>query len=215
MDIKAEQSAGSQKEIATRSFLHPTRTSKMHLSVSSLYFLSCLIFGASAKAFTNSTPLSTCHKLSSALSDDVFLPDTDTYNASITSYPFVQLRLHPTCVLRPKSANDVATTVKILRENSHTKFAVRGGGHNANTGFANIHNGVTIDMRSMNSVGVYGDVVRVGAGAIWQDVYDAIEPLNLTVLGGRIGVVGVAGFTTGGRSYIYFRPIHTIEFHTS
>jgi FAD/FMN-containing dehydrogenase len=87
----------------------------------------------------------------------------------------------------------------VLRDSGHTKFAVRGGGHNANKGFNNIEDGVTIDMRSLNAVEVVGDVVKVGAGAIWQDVYDVVEKYNVTVMGGRIGVVGVAGFLTGGK----------------
>jgi hypothetical protein len=41
-------------------------------------------------------------------------------------------------------------------------------------------------------------VVRVAAGALSQDAYDAAEKRNLTVLAGRIGVVGTAGFLTGG-----------------
>ncbi|CAN9229228.1 unnamed protein product [Alternaria alternata] len=84
--------------------------------------------------------------------------------------------------------------------NNNTKFAIRSGGHNANAGFNNIDDGVTIDMQSMNKVEVgRGDqVVAVEAGALWQNVYDKAEKRNLTVLGGRIGVVGTAGFLTGG-----------------
>jgi FAD/FMN-containing dehydrogenase len=57
-------------------------------------------------------------------------------------------------------------------------------------------------MQSMKKVEVSrGDrVVRVGAGALWQDVYDEAEKRNLTVRGGRIGVVGTAGFLTGDKS---------------
>ncbi|KAI4934725.1 hypothetical protein J4E85_002583 [Alternaria conjuncta] len=62
-------------------------------------------------------------------------------------------------------------------------------------------------MQSMNKVEVTrGDqVVRVGAGALWQDVYDEAEKRDLTVLGGRIGVVGTAGFLTGG-GISFFSP---------
>ena len=131
--------------------------------------------------------------------NDLFYPESDTYNASITAFPFLQLRLHPTCVFRPKSAEDVSKAVNILRDSGCTKFAVKGGGHNANVGWANIEDGVTIDMTSLNAVDVVdNNVARVGGGAIWQNVYDVVEQRNLSVLGGRIGVVGVPGFTTGG-----------------
>ncbi|KAH9878814.1 hypothetical protein J1614_002248 [Plenodomus biglobosus] len=42
------------------------------------------------------------------------------------------------------------------------------------------------------------NIVSVGPGARWQIVYDALEPYNLTVQGGRNGLVGIGGFLTGG-----------------
>jgi len=160
------------------------------------YLLTSTAFGV-AVAYSN-TSTSICDSLASALPDKIFFPETDTYNSSIFSYPFIQLRLHPSCIIRPKSSLDISTAVKILGESENTKFAIRGGGHNVNAGFNNVDNGVTFDMQSLKDVQV-DEVVRVGAGALWQHVYDAVEPRNISVLGGRIGVVGVAGFTTGGR----------------
>jgi len=40
--------------------------------------------------------------------------------------------------------------------------------------------------------------VVVGAGLIWDDVYEALAPHNVNVVGGRVTGVGVAGFTLGG-----------------
>jgi FAD/FMN-containing dehydrogenase len=161
---------------------------------------SCLVFGISNG--NNTTQSTVCGELASLLTDQVFFPDDPIYNASISSYPFLQLRLHPNCIFRPETAYDVSVALGILRENNHTRFAVKGGGHNANAGFNNVNNGVTIDMQSMKTVEVArGDkVVRVAAGALSQDAYDAAEKRNLTVLAGRIGVVGTAGFLTGGMS---------------
>jgi len=140
---------------------------------------------------------STCDALQS-LTDTVLFPQSQQYDAAVSSYPFIQLRLTPTCIFRPRNAQDVSAAVKLLKKSRKTKFAVKGGGHNANAGFNNIEDGVTIDMGNIKAVNITDGVVKVGAGAVWQDVYDAIEPHNLTVLGGRVGVVGVAGFTTGG-----------------
>ena len=39
---------------------------------------------------------------------------------------------------------------------------------------------------------------EVGAGLIWDDVYEALEPYSVNVVGGRVPGVGVAGFTLGG-----------------
>jgi FAD/FMN-containing dehydrogenase len=170
----------------------------MRLSKSTLYFF--LVLGVTAS--DSITQPTVCGELASVLSGRVFLPDAPTYNASITTYPFLQLRLHPSCIVRPSSAQDVSVALNILKQNNDTRFAVKGGGHNANAGFNNIDNGVTIDMQSMKTVQVErGDkVVRVAAGALSQDAYDAAEKRNLTVLAGRIGVVGTAGFLTGGMS---------------
>ncbi|KAG6839526.1 hypothetical protein C0991_001860 [Blastosporella zonata] len=38
----------------------------------------------------------------------------------------------------------------------------------------------------------------VGSGLIWDDVYAALAPYNVNVVGGRVTGVGVAGFTLGG-----------------
>lgn len=148
----------------------------------------------------NTTQITVCRELALQLPDRVFFPDAPIYNASISSYPFIQLRLHPNCIVRPTSAQDVSVTLGVLNESNSTRFAVKGGGHNANAGFNNIDNGVTIDMQSMKAVEVSRDdqVVRVEAGALSQDAYNAAEKRNLTVLAGRIGVVGTAGFLTGG-----------------
>ncbi|KAH6883028.1 hypothetical protein BKA58DRAFT_447730 [Alternaria rosae] len=165
---------------------------------------SLFLFGA-ASAY--SYPSNSCEDLALVLPNRTFFPAASTYNASIQSYPFLQLRLRPSCIVRPTSTEDVSTAIKILRLSNGTKFAIKGGGHNANAGLNNIDQGVTIDMQSMNKVGVErGDrVVRVEAGALWQDVYDEAEKRNLTVLGGRIGVVGTAGFLTGG-GISFFSP---------
>jgi FAD/FMN-containing dehydrogenase len=171
----------------------------MHLSRSFLGSLAAVVVTAQY----NTTQPTTCAELASVLPDKVFFPEAPIYNASITSYPFIQLRLHPNCIVRPTSAKDVSVALGVLQENNRTRFAVKGGGHNANAGFNNVDNGVTIDMQSLKGVEISrGDeVVRVGAGALSQDAYDAAEKRNLTVLAGRIGVVGLGGFLTGGTCF--------------
>lgn len=49
---------------------------------------------------------------------------------------------------------------------------------------------VTYDASSQTAV--------IGAGLIWDDVYAALAPHGVNVLGGRVTGVGVAGFTLGG-----------------
>ena len=42
----------------------------------------------------------------------------------------------------------------------------------------------------------------VGAGLVWDDVYAALEPYGVNVVGGRVSGVGMAGFTLGGGAFI-------------
>lgn len=44
--------------------------------------------------------------------------------------------------------------------------------------------------------------VEVGAGLTWGQVYAALEPTGVNVVGGRAPEVGVAGLTLGGGEYL-------------
>ena len=48
---------------------------------------------------------------------------------------------------------------------------------------------------------VYNDI---GPGLIWDDVYAALEPHGVNVVGGRMSGIGVAGLTLGGGSFCYY-----------
>jgi len=41
-------------------------------------------------------------------------------------------------------------------------------------------------------------IATIGAGLKWDEVYLALEPYKVNVVGGRVPGVGVAGFTLGG-----------------
>ncbi|KAK4236592.1 hypothetical protein C8A03DRAFT_35491 [Achaetomium macrosporum] len=151
---------------------------------------------------TNSSfwPQSCCDALRSSLGSKVSLPNSSAYNASISSYWAQQETLiHPACVVSPTSARDVSAALKVLVPR-RCKFAVRGGGHGAVAGIANIQDGVTIDLRGLNSITVSSDrkTVAVGGGQKWASVYAKLQPLGLAASGGRNGPVGVGGSTLGG-----------------
>lgn len=135
----------------------------------------------------------------SALSSKVLFPDSSAYNASEASYfAAAEATLRPSCVFYPTASEDVSIAVKILAKNRKCNFAIKGGGHNPNSGYANVQDGVTINFSNMAAVEVDGSVVKVGAGARWLSVYKALEPLGLAVAGGRNGNVGVGGLLLGG-----------------
>lgn len=102
--------------------------------------------------------------------------------------------MKPSCQLYPKTAEEVASIVRVLGANNES-FAIKSGGHSPNQGFASIAGGPLISTSKLNEV-VYDEAkgtVRVGPGNDWEDVSKALDGTGVTVVGGRIGDVGVGG----------------------
>jgi len=76
---------------------------------------------------------------------------------------------------------------------------VKGGGHATNPTFSSTK-GVEIALLRFNKTKVNSScgTVEVGAGLTWDQVYVALEPAGVNVVGGRVPGVGVAGLTLGG-----------------
>lgn len=102
--------------------------------------------------------------------------------------------------MKPQTAKDVSkalSVVKFLR----TKFAVRSGGHSPNPGFSTLSDpGVLIDLKGLNKITLSKDksIATVGPGAEWLQVYEALDPYGVAVIGGRGPTVGAGGFMLGG-----------------
>ncbi|KAK9436350.1 FAD binding domain-containing protein [Metarhizium brunneum] len=105
----------------------------------------------------------------------------------------------PACRFTPGAAADVSLAVLTSRV-TQCKFAVKSGGHAAFAGASNIEGGLTLDLRNLNQVVVSADKKQtsVGAGNVWYDVYTKLQPMGLTVVGGRVSAIGVGGLTLGG-----------------
>ncbi len=158
-----------------------------------------------------------CHKLAGLLSNVTVLPSQDRYSALSTEnwcvFPWgayvLMLKLHrsgtawakPSCIVQPAAASDIQQVVRLLTDR-HVPFAVRSGGHLPSPLGANINDGVLIDMSMIKGVtyDAANNVVKVGAGQRWKTVYDALDAHNVTVVGGRVVDVGVAGLTLGCKS---------------
>ncbi|KAH9990413.1 hypothetical protein BJV77DRAFT_1151034 [Russula vinacea] len=96
------------------------------------------------------------------------------------------------------SVSQVFFLLRILGS-TRTPFAVKGGGHALNPGFSSTK-GVQIAMTRFNETRINSTnrTVDVGAGLIWDQVYETLEPTGLNLVGGRIPNVGVSGLTLGG-----------------
>ncbi|KAI8962371.1 putative oxidoreductase [Daldinia sp. FL1419] len=158
-----------------------------------------------------------CIALSDLLGDKVAFPGSQGYQSSISSYHSQQeSRLEPLCIVVPTTTEDVSAAVRSLAstaesiggyEQSSCQFAIRSGGHSSVAGAANIASGVTIDLRPLNTIEVKEDksMVSIGVGATWGDVYSKLDPLGISVAGGRVAHLGVGGLTLGG-GLSFFSP---------
>ncbi|KAI8936156.1 hypothetical protein NX059_007651 [Plenodomus lindquistii] len=175
----------------------------LHTTLAQSY--ATLAFAANETITAN---LACCKAIEAAGLANVLYEGGIQYRNRTESYWSVSAQLTPDCIVQPLSTEDVSKTVKtIVRDAScvQTNFAIRGGGHTPWAGSNNIDSGVTIDLGLMNSTTWNADteVASIQPGSRWNAVYTTLEPLGVTVAGGRAGTVGVAGFLTGGGNSFY------------
>ncbi|KAI1145859.1 FAD-binding domain-containing protein [Nemania diffusa] len=106
----------------------------------------------------------------------------------------------PGCIIQPETAEHVSKFVRMV-DYFRIKFSVRSGGHSPNLGWSSIgSHGVLLDMQKMAQVDLSADaaVVSIGPGALWGDVMASLSSHRVSVVGGRIPNVGVAGLILGG-----------------
>ncbi|KAF3393067.1 putative FAD-linked oxidoreductase [Talaromyces pinophilus] len=136
----------------------------------------------------------TCAALTALMGQqNVALSDNSSYAAALSSYASQQeASLQPTCIIFPQTSSDVSAAVVALQnQDQRTPFAIRSGGHTYWAGAANIADGVVVDL--------------TGVGASWGTLYSLLDPLGLSVNGGRVAGVGVGGLSLGG-GISFFSP---------
>jgi FAD/FMN-containing dehydrogenase len=109
-------------------------------------------------------------------------------------------------VVRPRSADDVRNALAFARHHELT-VSVAGTNH-AMGGQAMRSGGLTLDMRSMDSVEVHPQqrTVTVGAGARWREVLEAVHPHGLSVATmPGIDVLSVGGTVSANAHGLDFR----------
>lgn len=146
-----------------------------------------------------STDFCQCSQLSSTFGKYLHYPEEDS---NFTIWDAKQQEVRSACRIEPANATEVAQTLEILISNS-CHFAVKGGGHSRSPGDSKSIAGVTIDLDRITAVEIAQDGLSasVGGGATSAQTYSALEPRNLSFVGGRVGQVGVGGFTLGGGTY--------------
>lgn len=125
---------------------------------------------------------------------------TPSYNLLESGYwSNQQAEVDPYCVFLPSSSVQVAVAL-LLSRLTQCPFAVKSGGHAAFAGASNIQGGITVNFAKLNEIALSSNkkIASVGPGNTWYHVYKALEPENLTVIGGRVAAIGVGGLTLGG-----------------
>lgn len=107
--------------------------------------------------------------------------------------------LKPSCIVFPSSAQEVATAINELHHVDDL-FAVKSGGHMPNNGFASIEDGVLIATKNLNQVVYHPEdqTADIGPGLSWEEAQDGLKGTGRTIVGGRLGGVGIGGYMLGG-----------------
>src|SRR5699024_10186329 len=110
----------------------------------------------------------------------------------------------PGIMLRPGGPEDVSQALSWARQ-QNVPLAVRSAGHGF-SGRSTNDGGVILDVNRMRDINVVDESrrrVRIGAGATWGEVAEALAPRGWAISSGDAGGVGVGGLgTTGGIGYL-------------
>jgi FAD/FMN-containing dehydrogenase len=116
-------------------------------------------------------------------------------------------------VLRPDSIDEVVDALVFAREQD-VPLAIRSGGHGI-SGRSTNHGGVVIDLGKLNEIDVPDPAagrIRLGPGARWGHVANALASHGLAMSSGDYGDVGVGGLaTTGGIGFLARKHGLTID----
>ena len=100
----------------------------------------------------------------------------------------------PDVYVRPRTPEEVGSALRWAAAEG-VEVAVRSGGHGI---WVPVPGGLLVDLGGFTRVDVgEGDVVAIGAGALWGDVADSLAPHGLALSSGDNRSVGVGGNTLG------------------
>jgi FAD/FMN-containing dehydrogenase len=112
---------------------------------------------------------------------------------------------HPAGIAVPQSAEEVSDVVRSAAADGK-RVAAQSTGHNA-LPLGSLASTVLLRTAGLGGVEIDADAgkVRVGAGALWDDVVPRASELRLAALHGSAPNVGIAGYTLGGGVSFYAR----------
>lgn len=135
--------------------------------------------------------------LPDSLQDRAIWPRTKAYESVRSTY---FRGGSPGLVLQPQTSSEVVDAVAWARTNGHLPLSLRSGGHGVRGRSTNT-DGLVIDLSRRNEIRVLDQssrLVRIGPGARWMDVANALAPHGWAISSGDDGRVGVGGLATAG-----------------
>ncbi len=128
---------------------------------------------------------------------EVITPTAESYDEARRLWNAVH-DLRPAVILRPTSAEQVATAIRFGRDRG-LEIAVRSGGHSP-SGHSSVNDGLVIDLSAMRGVDVdpATRTARANGGALLGELDVAGQAHGLVCPVGVVGHTGVAGLTLGG-----------------
>ncbi|CZR68522.1 uncharacterized protein PAC_18421 [Phialocephala subalpina] len=153
----------------------------------------------------NLPPTAACSILKAIYPNNKLLPvDAGYVNETQLSWD-TSACLDPACVFAPSTSAQMSVAISTLAT-LRTKFAMRGGGHMPISTAANINSsGVLLSSTNLIQLRLLADrqTVSPGPGNTWGKVYEYLDGTGLSVLGGRLGPIGVPGLLLGGGISFY------------
>src|SRR5689334_20490805 len=136
------------------------------------------------------------NELTARIAGDVVLPTSSSYDELRNAFNRAG---SPAAIVRAQTNEDISAAIRFARER-HVALSMRSGGHGL-SGLATNSGGLVIDLARFNAVEIIDSarhLVRVGAGAHWGAVANALAPHGLAISSGDTNQVGVGGLTLGG-----------------
>lgn len=136
-------------------------------------------------------------RLEAAFDGRVITPGNATYDQARQVFNGAVDR-RPAAIVRPKSADDVATAIRIAAETG-VELAVRSGGHSS-AGHGVCDGGIVLDLAELRGLEIDPEqrTAWAGAGLTAGEYTAAAGRYDLVTGFGDTGSVGLGGLTTGG-----------------